>query len=348
MSSKLLVLSVLFLTVGCNQSSSSLKQKPAPVKNKFDMAQVPVQENAQLPPPAATPNSTSQPTSVPPNNSQTQNKPATNTSTSGSNSPFSGTKSVPSSSTPTTSAAHSDPETTTTAKADAAASASTKVADSSSSSLGALDIRTTPDTSATKVGKPARSARQKPATQEGQSPIDEKKVAAQAAARLNQQAQSVENKETGRSEEEKATWTKFVDYVAEHGESTEARDGFYVTLKHETSPDRMVDRVVNEFSVVGGPDGKGGFAFTRVHVAWENWKVNSESNLEGDQWFFLLSRDGNIAQSWRYHYTKDKADHVLSRPGVDITPEEAQKKWAEIRTAWYKRVDEIISAQAKK
>jgi len=142
-----------------------------------------------------------------------------------------------------------------------------------------------------------------------------------------------------RSPADKEKWTRLVDYVADHGESEENNMGFYVSLKDESSQDRSKSRTATYFSVVGGPGEGGHFSYTRVESSSEVWTVTTDGNLRGDQWMFLLSRDGQIAKYWHYHFLETKDGRVLEHKSQPVTLAQAQEKWAPLLAKWMSKVE---------
>lgn len=163
-------------------------------------------------------------------------------------------------------------------------------------------------------------------------------AAKNVAATLNKQAEEAEKKEDTRTPEEKAQWLKLVGFVADHGETSESITGIYMSISDMTAKTRFETHIGNYLSLIGGPDAKGGFNFNRVEAVWENWKVTEEKQLDGEQWLFLLSRDGKVAKYWHYHFLKKMDDTVLIHQGIDTTDEDANKKWDEVRASWYQKM----------
>lgn len=171
-------------------------------------------------------------------------------------------------------------------------------------------------------------------------PINTEAKAKEVQQKLDREATAAEGKDTKNiTEAEKEKWQQLVDYVADKGVTSESRSGFYVSLSEKTSENRFESHIANHISVVGGPNGKGGFAFTRVEAVWEKWELKNDGLIDGDQWLLLISRDGNIAKFLRYHFIKQKDDRVLTHESIDITADQAAEKWKELRAGWYKRIE---------
>lgn len=96
---------------------------------------------------------------------------------------------------------------------------------------------------------------------------------------------------------------KLVEYVADHGETSESITGIYMSVSDMTAKTRFETHIGNYLSLIGGPDAKGGFNFNRVEAVGK-LEVTEEKQLDGEQWMFLLSRDGKVAKYWHYHFLK--------------------------------------------
>ena len=363
MNSKLLALTFLMFSVGCNQGSSGLKQKPIPQKN----APVAIDSNQ----------SKEVPTSMTRGSGSSSDNSPLGQEAQGSGSQVNAPAPVvsgPNSTTQTTTIPNSSStaqtikvETGSTASNEKTAPVTTSQGETKTTSIGSLDVRTGPvkppaeapeakkehseKPEENKAGTTATTAKQDDSTAAKDavaSPIDEKKAASSASQRLDTKAKSAEDsKDDKRTPEEKEHWQNLIDYVADHGETSDSQMGYYVSLKDETSEDRYAPRVANYISIVGGPGDNGSFVYSRAEAVWENWKKNEDGKLDGDQYMFLLSRNGNIAQSWHYHFIKDTDDHVLLHQSLPLTAEAAQAKWDEMRQTWYKKI-QGAEAETKK
>lgn len=211
--------------------------------------------------------------------------------------------------------------------------------------IKALNI--SPPVAAPKVtAEPPKKPEQTAAPETEPEIFDKKKSGEKVRNTLNDLAATAEKKEpVDQSDQEKDLWIKLVDYVADNGEKGESMAGFYVSLSERTAPTRFEKHIANHISVIGGPDGKGHFAFSRVEAVWESWQVTKDDLMEGDQWMFLLSRNGNVAKYWRYHFLKKKNDTVLEHQSLSITEEEANKKWSEMKAQWFKKIQAIEAAK---
>jgi hypothetical protein len=114
--------------------------------------------------------------------------------------------------------------------------------------------------------------------------------------------------------------------------------GTYVSLIESTSKDRKVSRTDNFFSVIGGFDEQKRFSFMRVQVGWEDWTVKEDGLTYGDQWLYVIFKDGKIAKYWHYHFIKNADDLVVKHELQQATKKEAIVKWDELKKYWYKKV----------
>jgi hypothetical protein len=171
------------------------------------------------------------------------------------------------------------------------------------------------------------------------SPIDKDKAAAKVKKQLDDLAIDAENKKpTNTNEDQIKLWEDLISYISEHGKEVASPMGFYFSLEDLSSNNRFEPFTTHAISVVGGRDAKGGIAFTRVEAVWNSYKPDKDGNMDGDQYMFLLSKTGNIARTYHYHFIKDKQDHVLVHESVETTSEDAEKKWNEIREYFFNKV----------
>lgn len=206
------------------------------------------------------------------------------------------------------------------------------------SSIGNLDVRNKP-TSKSENSAQNNDSENSQAKAKA-TPVDENSLEAKTEKSLNQSAKEAEKKQGDtRSEAEKQRWMKLVNFVANNGEKSETQLSFIASLKIETSNDSHAPRVASYLSVIGGPLENNTLTFTRVEAVWENWAAAEDGKLTCDQYMFLLSRDGNIAEASHFHFIKEKDDSVSDRKEIEVSKVEAIKKWSELLNAWYKKTE---------
>lgn len=171
--------------------------------------------------------------------------------------------------------------------------------------------------------------------------VDEKKAADLANNKIEDAIKAAESSGKGKvSAEEFPIWEELTAYAANFGVKQDSGRGFYSSLTDSNMTDFMKDHTDRHFSVIGGPDSKGQFQFLRVEGVWETWKVTSDNLVSCDQWQFLVTRDGAVAQIYRKVLVEDANKRVYKHEDVAFTEEEGLKKWVEFKAFWYNKVKE--------
>ena len=351
MNFKILTLTLLFSLTGCNQGKTGLRQKPIPGESENTTV---IPHSMERGPGDRSQGQNANQTS-PAIDSGAQTNTATNsgTNTTGATTPDQNSATtVAQNSSSTTNVTSTTPANTAAAanvspavNSAQTSSSTAKAADPSEakgSTIGTLEYR---NKSAASTEAPSEEKSAEDNSKPKEIPkINETEVAAQARQKFDKEAAEAENKDDStRTEDEKKLWIQLVNYVADHGTREESVVGFYISIKDETTANLNAPHVGNYLSVVGGPGENGDFSFTRAEANWENWTATEGEKLDGDQYMFLLSRDGNVAKSWHNHFIKDKDDHILVQKSLPLSKEDADKKWSEVRGFWYKKLQSQLT-----
>ena len=132
-------------------------------------------------------------------------------------------------------------------------------------------------------------------------------------------------------------WQHLVDTVVKSGSPMDFEGGQFRTLSHIVPTDTTQSHQAEYFSTVGVVS-NGQYFPQWISVVSENWKINTESNWDIDQWIYQVSPDGALLRLAHNHLVEARdsqvlADDAIATGGAD-DPAELQH-WGQKLNEWY-------------
>lgn len=144
------------------------------------------------------------------------------------------------------------------------------------------------------------------------------------------------------TEKEKEIWPRLLEFIVDNGRHEDSPTGYYISLIHLTAKTEQEAHQAFYISVVGGMSQNNSFGISRVEFVHGDWKINKEGNKDGEQWMFLLNREGKLAKHWRYHFVKKMNDTVLVHDAMDATDAMALQKLESLKKFWYSEMEKKV------